>query len=195
MASQHWQQWVVQHSKQDKEPPADWTENWGWLRPPTSLLPLPQEWLSARALLKLDGCLQRGWVRPQTTHVPAPANLKNWPWSSQLPKAPATQVKLAFRDNWPFLAPHAKKWSKKGARNGYLSSPATPECTQHVLPVSDASSCYCSFLPRKLQLKPTHLANDDVFPNSIYTGVCTHFEELLSDTTQQHFITELGMNT
>lgn len=118
-------------------------------------------------------CLHRGrGVGPQATHIPAHANLKSCLWSLELPKSPATQVKLAFRADEPFLPLWTEKRSEMEARHWSLPSAAAPECTQHPFPAPDASSCSSFFLPRHPRSEPKQLANDDVFPNSIHAGGC-----------------------
>jgi len=72
--------------------------------------------LSNSILLRTDVAfshLHRGRrVGPQVTQIPAHTNLKSCLWPLQLPKSPATQDKLAFRADEPFLPP----WTEKGAR-------------------------------------------------------------------------------
>lgn len=134
---------------------------------------LPQQPLRMRIMLR-TATFTEG---PQATHIPAHANPRSCLWSSQPPKSPAIQVKVAFRADKAFLPPQPQKKEQHGGPTLvclFLSFLAAPGRIQHPSPAPDASSRSCFFLPRNPQPKPKQLANDDVFPNSTHTvSVCS----------------------
>lgn len=85
---------------------------------------LPQQLLRVRIMLRTATSTEG----PQATHILARANPRSCLWSSQPPKSPAIQVKVAFRADKAFLPPQSPKRNNMEVQ--HWSLPFLPSSTR-----------------------------------------------------------------